>query len=192
MAFRRLTISKELADRLDTLAAQHGGLTEAIDHLASRAADDDAAEARSPETVASITTLSSRFDTRRHLPRFEDVTVRFRKGDLRQLNEECLKAGMTRSQWISSLVRSRLSQNAQFRPADRARLATIYRIIIGIEEHLAKIARALSRPDAPLDRFPMRLEEVKAFRVELSSVSDEIRDVLRVSDSYWTAGKSDN
>jgi hypothetical protein len=44
----------------------------------------------------------------------------------------------------------------------------------------------MSRPDAPLDKLPMRLEEVKEFQAEMSSVLNEIRDVLRVSDSYWS------
>jgi hypothetical protein len=164
---------------------RYGDLDKAIDRLET-AAIGDAAEAPAPEMLVRDANRSAALDTGRHLPRFEDVAIRLRKGDLGRLDEECLKAKMTRSQWISALVRNRLNRRAQFIPTDRKRLASIYRILFGIEAHMAKIARSMSRPDAPLDKLPMRLEEVKEFQAEMSSVLNEIRDVLRVSDSYWS------
>lgn len=125
---------------------------------------------------------------RMQLPRFEHVTVLFRKGDLRGLNEECLAARMTRSQWISALVRNRLNRKAQFAPADRVRLATLYRIILAIEEHIAKIARPLSRPGTPLADLSIGLDELKDLRADLTSILNEIRDVLRVNEIYWGEG----
>ena len=185
MAFLRLTISAALADQLDVLAGRHGGLVAALQFLVDQQAASEGDGADDIAPVAEPIVAGSTIETHRKPPRHPDVMVQLRRGDLDRLNEECEQARMTRSQWISALVRHRLSKLAQFCPGDRKNLQGILLRFRAIERHLEKVTRTMNRPDVNLDKLPMGISEIKNLQDRLKATADEILDVLHANGSYW-------
>ncbi len=185
MAFLRLTINASLADQLDILAGRHGGLVAALQFLVDQQApcETEVVEdiAPSEEPVLAGSTI----ETHRKPPRLPEVTVQLRRGDLERLNEECEKARMTRSQWISALVRHRLGNLAQFCPGDRRTLQGLLLKFRAFDQHLEKITRTLNRPDVNIDKLPIGLGEVKELQVQLQTTAKELSDILHANGSYW-------
>ena len=177
MTVRRLTISEDLAQALEVLADSHGGLVSALEHLVNEAVDQTAQTGK--KSTASITGKT-------HRAKELVFMLQLRKGDLVRLDEESSKTGLTQSQWIAALVRQRLNQRPQFSPIERRSLKAMNGMLRKIEGNVEKIARVIKRPDVILENLPKNLEDLEYIRNRVSSLTAEIRDVLRVSDSYWS------
>jgi hypothetical protein len=185
LAFLRLTINASLADRLDILAGRHGGLVAALQFLVDQQASYETETGEDIAPSEAPVLAGSTIETHRKPPRLPDVTVQLRRGDLERLNEECEKARMTRSQWISALVRHRLGNLAQFCPGDRRTLQGLLLKFSALDRRLESITRTLNRPDVNIDKLPVGLGEVKDLRGRLQTTADELRDILHANGSYW-------
>ncbi len=113
----------------------------------------------------------------------QKVTVRFRESELRQLGEMALARGMTRTQWITSLVRSRLGAPAQQSDGEREELRTIARELNRIGGNINQIARAANAGEGgKAGGSKSGLDEA---RLALEALQGELKGVLDRTSTYW-------
>lgn len=161
-----LRVSDELALQFAGLAATEGGKSALIRRLLESAVGAPDSK-RAPVAVGAP----------------QKVTVRFRESELRQLGELAAARGMTRTQWIASLVRSRLGAPAQQSDGEREELRTIARELNRIGGNINQIARAANAGDsAKAGGSKSGLEES---RVALEALQGELKSVLERTSTYW-------
>jgi hypothetical protein len=155
-----------LALQFAALAATEGGKSALIRRLLERAVGAPESK-RAPAAVGAP----------------QKVTVRFRESELRQLGEMALARGMTRTQWIASLVRSRLGAPAQQSESEREALRAIARELNRIGGNINQIARAANAGDGgKAGDSKSGLDEA---RLALEALQGELKVVLDRTSTYW-------
>lgn len=161
-----LRVSDELALKFAALAATEGGKSALIRRMLESAVGAQESK-RAPVAVGSP----------------QKVTVRFRESELRQLGEMALARGMTRTQWITSLVRSRLGAPAQQSDGEREELRAIARELNRIGGNINQIARAANAGDsAKAGGSKSGLDEA---RLALEALQGELKGVVDRTSTYW-------
>ncbi|MDP3409803.1 plasmid mobilization relaxosome protein MobC [Bosea sp. (in: a-proteobacteria)] len=161
-----LRVSDELALQFAALAATEGGKSALIRRLLEGAVGAPESK-RAPVAVGSP----------------QKVTVRFRESELRQLGEMATARGMTRTQWITSLVRSRLGAPAQQSDGEREALRAIARELNRIGGNINQIARAANGGEGgSAGGSKSGLDDA---RVALEALQGELKDVLERTSTYW-------
>jgi hypothetical protein len=161
-----LRVSDELALQFAALAATEGGKSALIRRLLESAVG-------APETKRGPVAVGTP----------QKVTVRFRESELRQLGELAAARGMTRTQWITSLVRSRLGAPLQQSDGEREELRTIARELSRIGGNINQIARAANTGESGKagDSMP-GLDEA---RLALEALQGELKGVVDRTSTYW-------
>lgn len=161
-----LRVSDELALQFAALAATEGGKSALIRRLLEGAVGAPNSK-RAPVAVGAP----------------QKVTVRFRESELRQLGEMAAARGMTRTQWITSLVRSRLGAPAQQSDGEREALRTIARELNRIGGNINQIARAVNAGEGgSAGGAKSGLDDA---RVALEALQGELKEVLDRTSTYW-------
>lgn len=161
-----LRVSDELALQFAALAATEGGKSALIRRLLEGAVGAPESK-RAPIAVGAP----------------QKVTVRFRESELRQLGELASARGMTRTQWITSLVRSRLGAPAQQSDGEREELRTIARELNRIGGNINQIARAAHRAEIGVDAESWKV--ISAARDQITALQGELKAVLDRTSTYW-------
>ena len=161
-----LRVSDELALQFAALAATEGGKSALIRRLLEGAVGEPGSK-RAPVAVGAP----------------EKVTVRFRESELRQLGELADARGMTRTQWITSLVRSRLGAPAQQSDGEREELRTIARELNRIGGNINQIARAANADEGA--KAGTSKSGLDAARLALEALQGELKGVLDRTSAYW-------
>ncbi len=161
-----LRVSDELALQFAALAATEGGKSALIRRLLERAVGAPESK-RAPVAVGAP----------------QKVTVRFRESELRQLGELASARGMTRTQWITSLVRSRLGAPAQQSDGEREELRAIARELNRIGGNINQIARAAHRAEIGLDAESWNV--IGEARDQIAALQGELKAVLDRTSTYW-------
>ena len=157
-----LRVSDELALQFAALAATEGGKSVLIRRLMENAVGAPSSK-RGPVAVGAP----------------QKVTVRFRESEMHQLREMASARGMTRTQWITSLVRSRLGAPAQQSDGEREELRTIARELNRIGGNINQIARAANAGDSTkLGGSRYGLDEARLALEALQGVLDR-------TSTYW-------
>ena len=161
-----LRVSDELALQFAALAATEGGKSALIRRLLESAVGAPESK-RAPVAVGAP----------------QKVTVRFRESELRQLGEMASARGMTRTQWITSLVRSRLGAPAQQSDGEREELRAIARELNRIGGNINQTARAANAGEVGgTGGFKSGLEQA---RLALEALQGELKNVLDRTSTYW-------
>lgn len=161
-----LRVSDELALQFAALASTEGGKSALIRRLLESAVGAPESK-RGPVAVGAP----------------QKVTVRFRESELRLLGELASARGMTRTQWITSLVRSRLGAPAQQSDGEREELRTIARELNRIGGNINQIARAANGGENnAAGRARSALDEARA---ALEALQGELKSVLDRTSNYW-------
>ncbi|MBX9907840.1 MAG: plasmid mobilization relaxosome protein MobC [Beijerinckiaceae bacterium] len=161
-----LRVSEELALQFAALAATEGGKSALIRRLLESAVGAPESK-RAPVAVGTP----------------QKVTVRFRESELRQVGEMATVRGMTRTQWITSLVRSRLGAPAQQSEGEREALRTIARELSRIGGNINQIARAANRSE--LDPGADSWKVLSEAQGALQALQGELKEVLDRTSTYW-------
>lgn len=165
-----LRVSDELALQFAALAATEGGKSALIRRLMESAVGAPESK-RGPVAVGAP----------------QKVTVRFRDSEMRQLKELASARGMTRTQWITSLVRSRLGAPAQQSDGEREELRAIARELNRIGGNINQIARAANTGEAlKAGGSKLGLDEA---RLALEALQGELKEVLDQTSTYWEGGR---
>lgn len=161
-----LRVSDELALQFAALASTEGGKSALIRRLLESAVGAPESK-RGPVAVGTP----------------QKVTVRFRESELRQLGELAAARGMTRTQWITSLVRSRLGAPVQQSDGEREELRSIARELNRIGGNINQIARAANTGESENtgDSMP-GLDEA---RLALEALQGELKGVVDRTSTYW-------
>ena len=185
MALRRLAISEDLADRLDVVAAQHGGLPEALDYLL-RTVEADQIDRDGITPAAAIGKFKTKQNNDSRRERLTQIAIRINLDELSELDLHAKQSKLTHAQWVEALVRFRIRRKPQFAWRYRAQLATIGRRLWEMEKYLGKLARPMSRPTIASQEF---LERATAFRdllAEIRELRTVIASVFDENMSYWS------
>jgi len=166
MPMLTLRVSDDLALQFAALAATEGGKSALIRRLLEGAVGAPESK-RAPVAVGAP----------------QKVTVRFRESELRQLGEMAAARGMTRTQWITSLVRSRLGAPAQQSDGEREALRTIARELNRIGGNINQIASAANRAEMAVGAESWRV--LDDARTQLAALQGELKDVLDRTSTYW-------
>lgn len=161
-----LRVSDDLALQFGALAATEGGKSALIRRLLEGAVGAPDSK-RAPVAVGAP----------------QKVTVRFRESELRQIAEMATARGMTRTQWITSLVRSRLGAPAQQSDGEREALRAIARELNRIGGNINQIARA-----ANIGEVGAGGDSKFGFddaRGALEALQGELKAVLDRTSTYW-------
>lgn len=161
-----LRVSDELALQFAALAATEGGKSALIRRLLETAVGAPESK-RAPVAVGAP----------------QKVTVRFRESELRALGELAAARGMTRTQWITSLVRSRLGAPAQQSDGEREALRDIARELNRIGGNINQIARAVHRAEIGLK--PESWNVIGEARDQIAALQGELKEVLDRTSTYW-------
>lgn len=161
-----LRVSDELALQFAALAATEGGKSALIRRLLESAVGAPELK-RGPVAVGAP----------------QKVTVRFRESELRQLGEMAMARGMTRTQWITSLVRSRLGAPAQQSDGEREELRTIARELNRIGGNINQIARAANTGEG--GNTGGSRSGLEQARLALEALQGELKSVLDRTSIYW-------
>ncbi len=161
-----LRVSDELALQFAALAATEGGKSALIRRLLEGAVG-------APDSKRAPVAFGAP----------QKVTVRFRESELRQLSELAAARGMTRTQWITSLVRSRLGAPAQQSHGEREELRTIARELNRIGGNINQIARAANTRE--VEKAGSSKSGLDDARFALEALQGELKAVIDRTSTYW-------
>ena len=169
MAFLGFHIDDALAEKFAAMAATEGGKSSLMRRLVERAVGDGRAPAR-----AMMATSASR-----------KVTIRLSESELHLLATIAAQRGMNRTQWIASLVRTRLGFPVQQTHDERQALRAVARELNRIGGNINQIAHA-----ANLDRLigqsaKIEAEAIREASARIDTALDELRVALRRNADYW-------
>ncbi|ODT64264.1 MAG: hypothetical protein ABS77_01120 [Phenylobacterium sp. SCN 69-14] len=167
-------IDDDLVKAFDAYAAKRGGRSKVIRGLMAEALARDGVVAPTPPLKPS-----------RVNGNWEGILVKLDRADYGPLDEHAASLGMSRGQWIVSLVKRRLKGGRQYNPIDRKRLATIFQDLRKIEGHLGRagqsvreaveVGRSLEQPLALLTQFESRI----------ARISHALHEAFLGNDRYW-------
>lgn len=161
-----LRVSDELALQFAALAATEGGKSALIRRLLESAVG-------APESKRAPVGIGAP----------QKVTVRFRESEMHQIREMATARGMTRTQWITSLVRSRLGAPAQQSHGEREELRTIARELNRIGGNINQIARAAYAGEG--GKTGGSKSGLYEARLALEALQGELKGVLDRTSTYW-------
>lgn len=159
-------VSDELALQFAALAATEGGKSALIRRLLESAVG-------APESKRAPVAIGAP----------QKVTVRFRESEMHQLRELASARGMTRTQWIASLVRSRLGAPVQQSDGERKELRTIARELNRIGGNINQIARAANAAEGV--KAGVARSGLDEARLALEALQGELKAVLDRTSTYW-------
>lgn len=170
MAFIGVQVSDEMKAAFDALAGPQGGQSALLRRmLESVTGQVDVATSRS--RVVGGTS--------------EKITVRFRRAERAAIADAAAARGMTRTQWITSLVRARLSLGLPLTGGEEQALRAVARELNRMGGNVNQIARAanmqaLAGKPVELDAAP--LQELGG---AVRAAAAELRDALARSAASW-------
>lgn len=117
------------------------------------------------------------------------VEVRFSAADMDALDEVARERGLSRADWIATLVRHRLHRNGA-PPLDvRRALVDTWRQIkrVGVNVNQAVHALHAARMEGSRLDLAREAERVASFRDEIARHVTEVRQALAAEGAYWSA-----
>ncbi len=168
MALISLRIPDDVAERLSAVAASEGGKSALLRRLIA-----DVLNA-SPARIAPLP-----------VGRPEEITVRFRESEMRQLAEISHQRGMTRTGWIVALVRSRLGSPVQHSPGEHASLRAIVRELNRIGGNINQIARAANSNALQGRAVELDLSGIREAKTAVELALAQLRAALDGNADYW-------
>jgi hypothetical protein len=173
LAFFGLRLSDDLAARFDAATADVGGRSAALRALIER---------ESAGIVSYAGALRKRPPSGRHR-----VEVRLNAADMAALDAAARDRGMTRADWIATIVRHRLNRGGP-PPIDvRQALVDAWRQIkrVGINLNQAVHALHSARMEGSRLDVAREAERVAGFRDEVLGHVAEVRAALAGEGAYW-------
>ncbi len=168
MAFIGVQVSNETKARFAALAQKEGGQSALLRRLVSTLTD------QAPEPAAPLASGVS-----------DKVTVRFRRSERAAITDAATARGMTRTGWITALVRARLGLGLPLDRGEAEALRAIARDLNRIGGNINQIARAANaaaQAGKPVTFDGSVLEEAQAAVQEARS---ELRQALARSAGSW-------
>lgn len=173
-------IDDAFVEAFDAYAASRGGRSKVIRDLMAQALAQDGVTLPAPPIKPSPTNGN-----------WEGILVKLDPAEYALLDEHARSTGMSRGQWIVSLVRRRLKGGRQYNPVDRKRLATISQDLRKIEGHLGRASQAVREGvevGQPLDRPLAMLTQFESWIVRLSHA---LHEAFLGNDRYWNDLRDD-
>lgn len=167
-------IDDDLVKAFDAYAAERGGRSKVIRGLMVEALARDGVVAPTPPLKPS-----------RVNGNWEGILVKLDRADYAALDQHAASLGMSRGQWIVSLVKRRLKGGRQYNPIDRKRLGTIFQDLRKIEGHLGRAGQAV-REAVELGRsleHPLAL--LAQFESRIARISHALHEAFLGNDRYW-------
>lgn len=171
MAMFTLRLSDDLAARFDAVAASVGGRSKALRAMIERVSG--ASQTSQPQLA-----IRSRGSNR--------VTVRLSDDELSQLDEAAAKRGVTRSDWVAAVVRSRLPLAVP--PLyNRHKLTDIRRELRSIGRNVNQAVHVLHSANMDGSRLDLTREAARVAAMQ-ASVAEQIAAVgeaIKGDLAYW-------
>ena len=167
-------IDDAFVEAFDAYAASRGGRSKVIRDLMAQALAQEGVALPPPPIKPSRTNGN-----------WEGILVKLDPAEYALLDEHARSTGMSRGQWIVSLVRRRLRGGRQYNPVDRKRLATISQDLRKIEGHLGRASQAVREGvevGQPLDRPLAMLTQFESWIVRLGHA---LHEAFLGNDRYW-------
>ncbi len=161
----------DLIRRFDAAAASRGGRSRLIRRLIEGAALAEVPKDE-PTTGRSVGLK---------------LTLRLHPEDMGRLDAEAARSGLSRTQWATALIRRRLHDRPQLRPAQRIDLVEIRRELRRIGVNINQIARVLNTTSAA-GGGEGRTAQLLAFQAELRLWVRAIGDGFQGDLDYWRGG----
>ena len=168
MALVSFRIPDDLAGRFSALAATEGGRSAALRGLIEKALGEQ------PSRPAALPMGAP-----------TKVTVRFRKSEMQHLATAASQRGMSRTQWIVSLVRTRLGSPVQLTEGERQELRAIARELNRIGGNINQIARAVNASRSDSKALKIDRAAINDAKATLEAVLAELRQALDRNKDYW-------
>jgi len=169
MAFLGFHIDDALAEKFAAMAATEGGKSALMRRLVERAVGDGSAPAR-----GKIAASASR-----------KVTIRLSEGELHLLATIAAQRGMNRTQWIASLVRTRLGFPVQQTHDERQALRAVARELNRIGGNINQIAHAANLNRLIGQSVKIEAEAIRDASAQIEAALNELRGALRRNADYW-------
>jgi metal-responsive CopG/Arc/MetJ family transcriptional regulator len=167
-------IDDDLVRAFDAYAAERGGRSKVIRGLMVEALSRDGVAAPTPPLKPS-----------RVNGNWEGILVKLDRTDYAALDQHAASLGMSRGQWIASLVKRRLNGRRQYNPIDRKRLGAIFQDLRKIEGHLGRAGQAV-REAVELGRsLEQPLALLTQFESRIARISHALHEAFLGNDRYW-------
>lgn len=178
MATLTFRISDELAARFAARARALGGKSTLLRGLVEQAIDQDGASP-APRGAAEAAPLAPGASGK--------VTLRLRGNEMALLTEAARRRGMSRTQWVTSLVRARLGFGLQQTADERNELRAIARELNRIGGNLNQVARAANTQVLEGRQISIDLEVIRHTAAAVAAAMSELRTLAARSAGYWSA-----
>jgi hypothetical protein len=203
MALVTFRVPPDLAERFAALASRQGGKSVVLRRLIEQATTE--ADAQPSSGVAARPTVTDGGAGRERagegapdaaampaaaaaLGPSAKVTLRLREAEMARIAEVAKRRGMNRTQWITCLVRARLSLDLPQTGDERLALRAIARELNRIGGNINQIARAANTEVVRTGRpVPVDAAAIGEAREAVDAASAELRSVLARSAGYWDA-----
>ncbi|WP_018409519.1 plasmid mobilization protein [Methylocystis rosea] len=169
MAFLGFHVDDALAKKFAAMAANEGGRSALMRRLVERAVGDGRAPAR-----AMMPTSASR-----------KVTIRLSESELHLLATIAAQRGMNRTQWIASLVRTRLGLPVQQTHDERQALRAVARELNRIGGNINQIAHAANLNRLIGSSVKIEAEAIRGASARIKAALEELRATLKRNADYW-------
>lgn len=168
MALVSFRIPDDLAARFSALAVTEGGKSAALRGLIEKALGEQ------PGRTASVPVGTP-----------TKVTVRFRGSEMQRLAEVAARRGMSRTQWIVSLVRARLGSPVQLTEGERQEFRAVARELNRIGGNINQIARAVNASRTDSKALNIDRAAISDAKATLEAVLNQLRQTLDRNKDYW-------
>ena len=168
MALVSFRIPDDLAARFSVVAGREGGRSAALRGLIEKALGEQPSRAATLPVGAPT-----------------KVTVRFRQSEIQQIAQAAAQRGMSRTQWIVSLVRARLGSPVQLTEGERRELRSIARELNRIGGNINQIARTVNASRSDSKALKIDRAAIDDAKATLEAVLTQLRKTLDRNESYW-------
>jgi len=161
----------DLARRFDAAAASRGGRSRLLRRLIEGAAD-----VPFPALVEACPRPST-----------GKLTLRLGHPDLAAVEAAAAFLGLSRTQWIASLIRRRLHDRPQLSPPEALAFIEIQRELRRIGVNVNQIARAMNTAVLKGAVLDLELAQINAFSAEIRAHLVGLRQAFEGNLDYWSA-----
>lgn len=188
-AFLSVRVPEALAQRFTAFANARGGKSVVVRQMLERELNPSAGGPTSGGTVSGagaggaaqplVPALAAA------LGPSQKITMRLAKSEMASLGQAAAARGMTRTQWVASLVRARLGLGMPQTADERHALRAIARELHRIGTNINQIARAVNTDARSGRPVAVDVEAIREARTAIDQAASELRMVLGRSAGYW-------
>lgn len=166
----RVALSEDLLGRIDAVAASHESRGAMVRALLARAIEEPALALITPKRLRKRTASAG---------------LHLTEKELAALDQESASMGLSRSGWVSALIRRRISRKPTLDRTDQFCLVAMQSDLRRTAANVNQIARSLDAAASNGAEVSLDVQYFHALRAEIRTYITALRDAIDGNLAYW-------